>query len=501
MSKTMPLEDDLKLSLLQKCWEPPDTYNFKFDATGKRVFRCPWLEQYKPWLAYSKSQKGAVCRYCVLFPQPVTRGLQGAFIVKPFTNYKDFHDSARSHANCEWHKASHEAATNFINTVTGKTLPVSQQVNVHEAAAIAANREKLEPIVSSVVFCATHDIALRGKTDESSNFNHLMQLRVDAGDKVLANHLATAPANARYTSHETQNEIIDMCGALIREDIVRDANASDEFAILADETTDISGTEQMSLGVRFTETKCGMPYVREEFLGFVPVEDRTAEGIASQILSVCEEYGLNLDKLIGQGYDGCSAMAGKEGGVQAIIRRQYPKALFVHCSSHRLNLVINDVNKVSEVRNVVGTVKAIIHFFRESSQRRKLIPNVPMLCETRWTHKYRSIRLFAENFVNIVEMLTCLSTTAAVKKTRDTTFQLLCAARTPSFLITLHTIKKYSALFEPTTQALQAVQLDLLGVQTHIRELLTVIRKHREDAAYSFKTIFDQAGLQPTHWT
>jgi len=138
----------------------------------------------------------------------------------------------------------------------------------------------------------------------------------------------------------------------------------------------------------------------------------------------------NLDKLIGQGYDGGSAMAGKEGGVQAIIRRRYPKALFVHCSSHRLNLVINDVNKVSEVRNVVGTVKAIIQFFRESSQRRKLVPNVPVLCETRWTHKYRSIRLFAENFVDIVEMLTCLSTTAAVKKTRNTAFQLLCAAGT-----------------------------------------------------------------------
>ena len=169
-----------------------------------------------------------------------------------------------------------------------------------------------------------------------------------------------------------------------------------------------------------------------------------------------------MDKLIGQGYDGCSAMAGEEGGVQAIIRRRYPKALFVHCSSHRLNLVINDLNKVNEVRNVVGTIKTIINFFRESSQRRRLIPNVPMLCETRWTHKYRSIRLFAENFEEIVAKLTVLSTTAAVKKTRDTAYQLLNAARTPSFLITLHIIKKYSALFEPTTQALQAVQLDLL---------------------------------------
>jgi len=69
----------------------------------------------------------------------------------------------------------------------------------------------------------------------------------------------------------------------------------------------------------------------------------------------------------------------------------------------------------------------------------------------------------------------------------------LNAARTTSFLIRLHIIKKYSALFEPTTQAVQAVQLNLLEVQTHIRELLTVIGTHRDDAASSFKAIFEQA--------
>ena len=282
-----------------------------------------------------------------------------------------------------------------------------------------------------------------------------MDFRVDAGDKLLENHLTTAPSNAKYTSHRTQNDIVDICGALIREDIVLDANASDGFAILADETTDISGTEQMSLGVRFTDSKSGTVCVREEFLGFVPVDDRTAEGLAGKILRVCEEYGLNLDKLVGQGYDGCSAMAGEEGGVQAIIRRRYPKALFVHCSAHRQPRH-QRCQQGQRSAQCCRNSKEIVNFFRESSQRRKLIPNVPMLCETRWTHKYRSIRLFTENLVEIEEKLTLLSRTAASTTTRDNAYQLLCAARTPSFLITLHIIKKYSALIEPTTQALQA---------------------------------------------
>src|SRR5678815_2154332 len=70
-----------------------------------------------------------------------------------------------------------------------------------------------------------------------------------------------------------------------------------------------------------------------------------------------------------------------------------------HCASHRLNLVVNDLNLVPEFRNTVGTVKEVIRFFRESPLRRKLIMNIPMLCETRWSSKYKSIKISFENFV------------------------------------------------------------------------------------------------------
>ena len=54
----------------------------------------------------------------------------------------------------------------------------------------------------------------------------------------------------------------------------------------------------------------------------------------------------------------------------------------MHCSSHRLNLVVNDLNSVMDVRNTVGTIKSIIAFFRDSPKRRAMIPNVPLLSET-----------------------------------------------------------------------------------------------------------------------
>jgi hypothetical protein len=77
-----------------------------------------------------------------------------------------------------------------------------------------------------------------------------MEFRVEGGGQTLVDHLENVPANAKYTSHITQNDLIDISDTIIRDKLVRDANASIDFSVLADETTDKSGTEQLSLGVR-----------------------------------------------------------------------------------------------------------------------------------------------------------------------------------------------------------------------------------------------------------
>lgn len=99
----------------------------------------------------------------------------------------------------------------------------------------------------------------------------------------------------------TQNEIINICENIIRDDIVVAANAAVGFSILADETTDIASVEQLSLGVRFPEHINGESIIREEFLGFVPIFNRSAEGIATEIIKACSNYKLNMENLVGQG--------------------------------------------------------------------------------------------------------------------------------------------------------------------------------------------------------
>ena len=131
----------------------------------------------------------------------------------------------------------------------------------------------------------------------------------------------------------------------------------------------------------------------------------------------------------------------------------------MHCASHHLNLVVNDLSQVPQVQNATGTVKSVIGYIRDSAHRRNLFPKVPLLSETRWTSKYKSIRLFFENVKEIHEKLEELSLTLT-SKPRERAHELNCAMNNSNFIVSLVIIAKYSADLEPVTQSLQAVNMD-----------------------------------------
>ena len=86
----------------------------------------------------------------------------------------------------------------------------------------------------------------------------------------------------------------------------------------------------------------------EQFWKFIAPEKHDA----SLVLSELENLGINTkkEKLIAQAYDGAAVMAGRSGGVQAIVKETYPNAHFVHCHAHQLNLVMLKAASVN--RNV-----------------------------------------------------------------------------------------------------------------------------------------------------
>ena len=56
-------------------------------------------------------------------------------------------------------------------------------------------------------------------------------------------------------------------------------------------------------------------------------------------------------------------MAGNLRCVKAGIQAEFPKAVYVHCASHKLNLVIVEACKIPAVRNAMGVITKVADFF------------------------------------------------------------------------------------------------------------------------------------------
>lgn len=104
-----------------------------------------------------------------------------------------------------------------------------------------------------------------------------------------------------------------------------------------------------------------------------------------------------------------------------------------------------------------------------------------MLCETRWSQKYKSIAVFRKNYQAIVEALEDLSRDGN-STTRKAAFQLHSAATKPVFIVALLLIAKYSAFLEPVANKLQSVSIDMLQCTKHIDTILKLVESHRKSA-------------------
>ena len=138
------------------------------------------------------------------------------------------------------------------------------------------------------------------------------------------------------------------------------------FSVLADETTDAGRKEQLSISLRFVEEG----KFHEEFLCFTEVTDLTGRGLGFTIMDEMRARDLDLENLVGQGYD--DAMSGAFNGAHAVICSEYPLATYVHCSNHVLNLCLSHGSSEQAVRNAMGILSSAANFFSHSSKRIQL---------------------------------------------------------------------------------------------------------------------------------
>lgn len=128
--------------------------------------------------------------------------------------------------------------------------------------------------------------------------------------------------------------MLDVC----HEQIIEEINNSPFLAIMADKTTDVAAKTQLVVIFRYVRN--GEPI--ERFWNYLIPEKCDAKILSETILTVIDPLIQNSpNKLIAQSYDGATVMSGEHAGVQALIKKKYPCAYYVHCCGHQLNLIMS----------------------------------------------------------------------------------------------------------------------------------------------------------------
>jgi len=510
--------DQDRLLLINDPWIPPPGYQFPFvdDGQHRRAFQAKWLQLY-PWARYSDYspvRRGVFCVACVLFGQDeATRARQTlrTFVSEPLNKFKKGLEYLNEHGSKTYHKENVARLNGFLETRRNVGAAVCNQLDIQRREEIQKNRTYLRPIVKSVIFCGKQNLPLRGhrddgqvlETDDDGVFRALLRFRIDSGDAVLAEGLEQASRNATYTSKTTQNEIIACAGELIQADISRRVREAKWYSVMADETSDTARLEQATVIIRYVDDSGS---IHEDFAGFVHAEDLTGEGMAHLLIDFLGRMGLTLEYCRGQGYDGAAAMMGRFNGCQAVIKRQQPLAITVHCFNHRLNLAVSKSCDVPAVRNMFGTMNRICDFILSSPKRVKQMEEfidareegvrqrrLRMYCATRWVDSHDSVLVFLDLLPVVVDTLNALAHAQGARTTGGSgadAAALLAAVRSSAFLVSVQVAGHCLAMTVSLSRALQDPSQNIGNAIARVKAVRKALEDERGIADEVFHRVF-----------
>lgn len=286
------VDDHTKFRLLNSSLKPEPSFKFPFSihtkngVERKRFLRLNHFDNYS-WLAYSEKYSGLFCKICVLCLVHKNGGKQKnklqKLVTKPLQEFakllgKDGY--LETHCKTTYHKEAALSSIDFLKSYIEPNKQIINLINTERIRQVKENRERLKPIIQSIIFLGHQNIAFRGHRKHNSllpntsnfscinegNFRELLKFRIASGDHILENHLSTTHSKATYISHSIQEDIIQCYRNEIIFHILEDVKKNKYFSIIFDETTDISNISQMSLTLRYID--CNYK-VHEKFISFL----------------------------------------------------------------------------------------------------------------------------------------------------------------------------------------------------------------------------------------
>ena len=205
----------------------------------RRSFTCNWFEKYC-WLEYSILKDAAFCSPCRFFALTGKGRAEETFTS---LGYRDWKHATGKRGVLEKHDSSHSHRQAMIlwqdfERNIDKGTGISNVLDSARSARIKEKRHYIKTVADILLLCARQNIALRGHRENEDALNKgtfLEILRYTAKcDKVVADRLQEGPRNAIYTAPAIQNQILDILGRMVRQQVCNGAKEAGVFTVLAD---------------------------------------------------------------------------------------------------------------------------------------------------------------------------------------------------------------------------------------------------------------------------
>ncbi|XP_055532811.1 zinc finger MYM-type protein 1-like [Wyeomyia smithii] len=191
-------------------------------------------------------------------------------------------------------------------------------------------------------------------------------------------------------------------------------------------------------------------------------------------------------------------MSGDKSGVQTLVKQRFPKAGYIHCRAHVLNLVLlHSCTNNKKSARFFNTISSLAAFFSQSPKRSETLKqfmetHIPNVCKTKWSYNSRMIKIIDSNYAAINECLGEIYLGYSVFDAETCT----TARGLHAFMLEFNTVfllKLFANIFAHTDvlyQILQTKELDVVECLRNVKACLASIEELKAEHHF-YRTLND----------
>ncbi|XP_057560668.1 zinc finger MYM-type protein 1 isoform X3 [Hippopotamus amphibius kiboko] len=462
-----------------------------------RSIKKSWCSNFQR-LENSIKKDVVFCYSCQFFCQKKFSCGGESFAAQGISNWKKTLEKFRKHEKSEMHLKSLQ----FWREYQFCGEAVNDSLSNH-SKQIEGNKKYLKLIIENILFLGKQCLLLGGNDQSVSsvnkgNFLELLEIRAkDKGEEIF--RLMNSQVDF-YNSTQIQNDIIEIIKTEMLQDIVNEINVSSAFSIICDETTDSATKGQFSICVRYPQKTSKAILIKERFLGFIDAEEITGTNLHRSIKTYLQQVGVDLNKIRGQAYDSTSNWREKFNKIAAEFKKEEPRALYLHCYTHFLDLaVIRFCKEVKELRSALNTLSSLFNTIHgemsvnfqniyKLSQNKTCKKHTSQSC---WTVHDRTLLSVIESLPEVIETLEVVSSHSSNTGLADELSDLLALVSKFEFIFCLKFLYRVLSVTGILSKELQSETIDIFSLSSKIEAILECLSSERNDIY--FKTIWDGA--------